>query len=307
MVAANQAVSRDAAKIAVLERAKPSFVGVETTMSRVSVVILTLNEEINLGDCLESCKWCDDVVVFDSYSSDRTCSIAESMGARVVQRRFDNYAAQRNAALSEVQYKHPWVLMVDADERVTSELAQEIATTPLLSDPAVTLVRMRRKDYFLGRWLRHSSQYPTWFGRLLRVGRAHIEREVNEESVTDGKIAFLEGHLAHFPFSRGTAHWLERHNRYSTMEARVKQAQGGTLSPISFFARDPALRRQFLKQLAYRTYGRPLLMFVYLYFFRLGLLDGLPGLYFSALRAGYELVIDIKALELQRRAQNLPL
>lgn len=291
MVAANQAVSRDA------------------EVTRASVVILTLNEELNLADCLESCRWCDDVVVFDSYSTDRTCSIAESMGARVVQRRFDNYAAQRNAALNEVEYKHPWVLMVDADERVTSELAQEIASTPLLADPAVTLIRMRRKDYFLGRWLRRSSAYPTWFGRLLRVGHARIEREINEEYVTDGKIALLEGHLAHFPFSRGTAHWFERHNRYSTLEARAKlQARGGTTLPLTtFFAKDPALRRQFLKQLAYRTHGRPLLVFFYLYVFRLGLLDGLPGLYFSVLRAGYELMIDIKALELQRREQNLPL
>jgi glycosyltransferase involved in cell wall biosynthesis len=278
-------------------------------MSPVSVVILTLNEEINLADCLESCKWSDDVVVFDSYSTDHTCSIAESRGARVVQRRFDNYAAQRNAALNEVQYKHPWVLMVDADERVTSELAQEIANTPLLSDPAVALIRMRRKDYFLGRWLRRSSAYPTWFGRLVRVGHVRVERAFNEDCVTDGKIALLEGHLTHFPFSRGTAHWFERHNRYSSMEARIilDARGGGTLPLTSFFAKDPALRRQLLKQLAYRTHGRPLVMFLYLYFFRLGLLDGLPGLYFSALRAGYELMIDIKALELRRREANLPL
>jgi glycosyltransferase involved in cell wall biosynthesis len=307
MVAANQAVPCDTE--AAVNAPAQALSRAETTMNRVSVVILALNEEINLGDCLESCKWCDDVVVFDSYSTDRTCSIAESMGARVIQRRFDNYAAQRNAALNEVRYKHPWVLMVDADERVTGELAEEIANTPVLADPTVSLVRMRRKDYFLGRWLRRSSAYPTWFGRLVRLGHVRVEREFNEDCVTEGVTALLKEHLVHFPFSRGTAHWFERHNRYSTMEARIVLATRGDvmLSMTVLFAKDPALRRQLLKQLAYRTHGRPLLVFLYLYFFRLGLLDGLPGLYFSALRAGYELMIDIKALELQRREANLPL
>ena len=84
-------------------------------MTSISVLILTLNEEVNLPECLDSCSWCDDIIVFDSFSGDRTPDIAAAKGARFIQRRFDNYAAQRNAALTEVQFKHPWLLMVDAD------------------------------------------------------------------------------------------------------------------------------------------------------------------------------------------------
>src|ERR1700679_395133 len=98
-------------------------------MSKGSVLILTLNEEINLTECIESCAWSDDIVVFDSMSTDRTQEIARAKGVRVVERAFDHYAAQRNAALTTVDYTSPWVLMVDADERIPAELAAEIAAT----------------------------------------------------------------------------------------------------------------------------------------------------------------------------------
>src|SRR4051794_413016 len=137
----------------------------------VSVLILTKNEEQNLPKCLASVRWSDDVVVFDSLSTDQTCEIAAGKGARVFQRAFDNYAAQRNAALTEVQYKYPWILMLDADECATAELAHEIKQLLMKGDETVTLYRMRRKDMFFGRWLKRSSGYPTWFGRLMRSGR----------------------------------------------------------------------------------------------------------------------------------------
>src|ERR1700744_2251364 len=95
----------------------------------VSIVILTLNEELNIAACIESCRWSDDIVVFDSFSSDETPRIARESGVRLAQRRFDHYAGQRNAALTEIQFKHPWVLMVDADERIPGDLAAEIRNT----------------------------------------------------------------------------------------------------------------------------------------------------------------------------------
>src|ERR1700728_4445840 len=110
-------------------------------MSSVSVLILTLNEEINIGQCIDSCAWCDDVVVFDSFSSDKTRDIALQKGARVIERCFDNYAAQRNAALAHITYKYPWVLMVDADERVPPDLAAEIAASMDRVDPDMAIFR----------------------------------------------------------------------------------------------------------------------------------------------------------------------
>ena len=274
----------------------------------LSILILTLNEEVNLPDCLASVAWSDDIVVFDSHSSDRTVDIAQAAGARVVQRCFDHYAAQRNAALNEVTYRHPWLLMLDADERVTPELHREIIATLEQADPDTTLYRMRRQDLFFGRWLQRSSGYPTWFGRLIRVGRVRVEREINEEYHTDGQIGFLREHLLHYPFNKGVAYWIERHNRYSSMEARAWLAETqDRFAHRDLWARDPVQRRKALKQLAYRLPARPLLVFLYLYLLRGGLLDGGPGLTYCRLRAFYEFLIDLKVRELRRREQGLPI
>lgn len=276
-------------------------------MNGVSVLILTLNEEINLADCLASCAWSDDIVVFDSLSSDRTVDIARERGARVVQRPFDNYAAQRNAALGTVTYKHPWVLMVDADERVPADLAAEIAAAVARAGDEVALFRMRRKDYFLGKWLRRSSGYPSWFGRLARVGRVRVEREVNEEYIADGRIGHLQAHLHHYPFNRGIAYWIERHNRYSTMEAAAKMSlERGRIALGGLVNGDPIDRRRTLKQLLYLVPFRPQIVFFYLYIVRLGILDGRAGFYFSRMRATYELLIDLKVIENRRRQRGLP-
>ena len=274
-------------------------------MSGVSVLILTLNEESNIAECIESCAWSDDIVVFDSMSEDGTGDIARKKGARVLQRRFDNYAAQRNAALTTVAYEHPWVLMVDADERVPHDLAAEIQSTVAAAGEHVAMYRMRRKDHFLGKWLRRSSGYPSWFGRLVRIGRIRVEREVNEEYIADGKVEHLESHLHHFPFNRGIAYWVERHNRYSTMEAASKLGMHGQRIVLrALFNGDPIDRRRTLKQLLYHVPFRPQIVFVYLYIFRLGILDGRAGFHFSRMRATYEMLIDLKVVESQRRQQG---
>jgi glycosyltransferase involved in cell wall biosynthesis len=276
-------------------------------MSGVSILILTLNEETNLAECIDSCAWSDDIVVFDSLSTDGTREIAAARGARVIERRFDNYAAQRNAALTAVAYAHPWVLMVDADERVPKDLAAEIQSRAVAADPKTAMFRMRRKDFFLGKWLKRSSGYPTWFGRLVRVGRVRVEREVNEEYLADGAIESLMAHLHHYPFNKGIAYWYERHNRYSTMEALQKaKSRDEPLALRSLVARDPIERRRTLKQIGYRLPLRPLVMFLYFYLVRLGVLDGRAGCYFSLMRAAYELSIDLKVIEARRRQLGLP-
>ncbi len=269
-----------------------------------SVLILTLDEEHDLQACLTSVAWCDDVVVFDSGSADHTQAIAREGGCRVVERPFDDYASQRNAALSEVAFQHPWVLMLDADERVTPELAEEIEAVTVSAEPEIVLFNLRRKDMFHGRWLRHSSGYPTWFGRLVRPGRVTVSRPVNEEYHANGGVGFLSGHLIHLPFDKGLAHWVERQNRYSTMEAAAVCNHGPGLSPRfrEVLSADPIRRRRAAKAIAYRLPGRPLLAFCYLYLFRLGFLDGSAGLTFCLLRSFYELLIDLKVKERRRQA-----
>lgn len=266
----------------------------------ISVLILTLNEEQNLPVCLPSLSWCDDVVVLDSYSDDKTEQLSITSGARFVQRTFDNYAAQRNYGLNDISYKYDWLLMVDADEAVPQELVTEIRALLKSADNNTAIYRMRRKDHFLGKWIKHSSGYPTWFGRLIKIGSVQVEREINEEYVTDGKVGYLQEHIHHYPFNKGIASWIDKHNRYSTMEARLL-IEGGLAAPSfsDFFSNDPTDRRRAIKGLVYRMPGRPLAMFFALYILKRGFLDGRAGFVFCVLRAFYEFMINCKVKELK--------
>lgn len=273
----------------------------------ISILILTLDEEANIAACLESVSWSDDVVVLDSGSTDRTLEIARSLGARVIERPFDTYAGQRNFGLQQVQYRNAWLLMLDADERVPADLRDEMLAAVADPDQSIALWRMRRKDHLLGRWIRGSSGYPTWFGRLARVGRVWVERPINEEYHADGATRELSGHLHHFPFNKGLSAWVAKHDRYSTMEAelRLNGVQLGWRFR-DLLATDAIVRRRALKAFLYRFPGRPLVVFVGLYLLRGGIWEGRAGLTFSLLRAWYEYMIDCKCIEIQRRRQGLP-
>jgi glycosyltransferase involved in cell wall biosynthesis len=272
-----------------------------------SVLVLTLNEESNIDACMQSVSGFDDIVVLDSFSVDRTPDIARELGARLVQRAFDNYAAQRNFGLEEIKYRNAWVLMLDADERVTPELQAEMLAAVRAAPPEAALFMMRRRDHLFGRWIRRSSGYPTWFGRLARVGRVHVERPINEEYHTDGTVLKLQHHLDHFPFNKGFGDWFRKHDRYSTMEAELLLRQRGQRVPLrALFSADPLRRRKAMKSLAYAMPGRPLLMFLGLYLVRGGILEGRAGLTFCLLRAWYEFMIDVKHREFLRREKGLP-
>ena len=267
----------------------------------ISALILTLNEERNIVDCIRALKtWCDDVVVYDSYSTDRTVELAESEGVRVYKRRFDNYANQRNSALQEVKYPGEWVLMVDADERWDNSVGADIIAR--ISDPKnldVDIIHYRRKDMFMGRWLRHSIGVNTWTGRVLRIGHAKVCRSINEEYECAGKKLYAHGvRFVHYPFNNGTNWWLARHNRYSDMEAvRLLEERRGKVGYSALFSGDPAIRRKAQKQLLYRLPCRPVLMFFALYVLKFGFLDGCAGLHYSILRSIYEYMIDLKIKE----------
>ncbi len=200
----------------------------------VSALILTLDEEINIAACLESLSWCDDVVVLDSRSTDRTCAIAAEHGARVVTRAFDNWSAHQNWAVTHIEFRHPWVLYLDADERCLPELRDDVLRHAIESAPEAAF-RVRRKDFFMGRWLKHAQLYPTWLVRLFRPQRIRYERLVNPVAVVDGPIGELSGHIVHYPFSHGVSHCIARHNRYSDMEAieaakvRERRSASGSL------------------------------------------------------------------------------
>ena len=269
---------------------------------KVSTLILTLNEELNLQICLSSLSWCDDIVVLDSYSSDRTELIAKNAGVRFMQRSFDDYANQRNFGLNKINYRHPWVLMVDADEVVSNELANEINEIENADADEFDLYYLRRKDFFQGKWIKHSSGYPTWFGRLARIGKVVVQRPINEEYCTRGKTGFLMEHLLHYPFNNGFDRWIEKHNRYSKMEAELLvNSNKEVLNWKNVISRNPTFRRKGIKSIVYRIPGRPLLIFCGLYFLRAGFLDGRAGLNFCLLKAFYEFLISCNVREIKLR------
>jgi hypothetical protein len=201
-----------------------------------------------------------------------------------------------------VGFKNPWVLLVDADERVPQDLWAEIQRVTESAKPTDAMFLVRRRDYLLGRWIKRSSGYPTWFGRLVRPGLVRVERTINEEYHAEGGVGYLDLHLDHFPFNRGFADWIAKHNRYSSMEAELICSE--TLAPLEvtgLFSPDPLVRRKTQKRILYKIPGRPLWMFMALYIFRGGFLEGRAGFAFCCLRAWYEMLIELKVLELRRR------
>lgn len=275
----------------------------------VSILILTLNEEINLPRCLESLSWSDDIVVLDSYSSDRTVEIARAAGARVIQRHFDDWSSHQNWAVSNIRFSNPWVYYTDADEVVSAELADEIASVTNDSSRSEVAYRMRRKDMFYGRWLRHSSMYPIWLTRLFRPEKIRWERLINPVAVVDGIEGTLNGHIIHHSFNKGLSAWIAKHNQYAMLEAEecLKSLRTGSVDYKALLtSSDPVNRRKALKTLSFRLPCRPLLRFLYMYFLRMGILDGWAGLTYCRLLAVYEYLIVLNIRELKRREMGLP-
>ena len=273
----------------------------------ISVLILTLNEQANLLACLKSVSWSDDIVVFDSFSSDRTVEIACAAGARVVQRQFDNERDHRTASL-QVGFKYPWVYNPDADEIAPPDLRDEMLRTVADASLKEVAYRVRFKNMFMGRWLKHSSLYPTWVARLFRPDKVRFERSINLRYVFDGPEGRLSSHFEHYSFNKGLDAWIEKHNRYAAHEARESiEALKQRLSWKGLYFGDPVERRRFLKEASFRLPFRPTLRFLYMYFWRMGFLDGYPGFTYCRLLAMYERMIVLKMQEIQRREKGLPL
>jgi len=268
----------------------------------ISVLILTKNEERDLPECLRSVAWSDDVHVFDSFSTDATVEIAKAAGAQVHQRVFDDYATHRNAAMTRVTFKYPWLFLLDADERPTPELSREMQRVVGEAGDSVKGFRMRRRDFFFGRWLKHAQISPFYI-RLVRPESARYTRAINEVLEVDGPLGELSSPLDHFPFSKGIAHWVAKHNVYSTMEAELIHRQQGLNDPSwSKALRDPDFhtRRLHQKALFYRMPGRPLIKWAYMMFVRRAVLDGGAGVAYATLQSIYEYMIVLKTRELER-------
>jgi hypothetical protein len=271
----------------------------------IGVLILARDEEANLPDCLHSaCGWAERVVVvLDPRTMDRSRTVAEAAGAEVVEREFDTYSGQRNWALTQVQWGTPWILIVDADERVSPELVEELGRIASSADSKVGYA-LRRRFIFYGRWMRH-CWYSSWDVRFFRAGMARYEeRQVHEHMIVDGPVGYLQGDLIHNDF-KGLDDWISKHNRYATLEAdEISVAKDGAMRGRLLGTREE--RRRFLKERIWvRLPFRPLWLFLYLYIFKLGFLDGTLGLKFCIWHAIFDAFITGKAWE-KRLAASEP-
>ncbi|MCE9591747.1 MAG: glycosyltransferase family 2 protein [Planctomycetes bacterium] len=269
----------------------------------VSVVILTLNEEMNIAECIRSCAWwCDDIHLLDSGSTDRTRDIAAAMGVTVHVHPFTSFGQQRNWAIDNIPCRHRWHFHLDADERFTPELVAEmvkqIGPDGTKSPHGAYLVP--NKIIFLGKWLKYSGGYPAYQVRLFRpevcrfIDFGHGQREHCE-----GTVARLDQPYIHLSFSKGLVEWFSKHNQYSTRESDegILVRAGPRPTPSQFFGSDPVVRRRAFKNLSFFLRGRSLWRFLYNYVYRLGFLDGAVGFHYCAMMAMYEYWIEIKIRE----------
>ncbi len=269
----------------------------------ISVLILTYNEELNLPRCLDSVAWSDDVLVLDSFSSDRTVEIAKQRNVRVCQRKFDHFAGQRNFGLEHGGLKYDWVLHLDADEMVPQKLRAELMEAANCGSNAA--YRLASKMIFRGRWLRYSGLYPTYqvrFGRkeqLVFVQVGHGQRE----NLPPDQIGTLREPVLHYSFAKGLDDWRAKHCRYAEAEAEHALRNAGSKLDLAGLVSlsDAVRRRRALKTLSSRLPLRPPLRFAYMYLLRLGFLDGKAGFEYCRLLAWYERMIVTKTKELRAR------
>jgi glycosyltransferase involved in cell wall biosynthesis len=264
----------------------------------ITVLILARDEEVNLPDCLHSvCGWADQaLVVLDPRTTDRSRQVAAAAGATVVENLFRGYAQQREWALRSGSVRNTWVLVLDADERVTPELRRDV-TAAVTGDAPHAAYGMRTRFIFYGRWMKH-CWYGTWNLRLFRRDRARYEmREVHEHVLVDGTTGYLDGDLIHNDF-KDMDSWIAKHNRYATLEAKEIVA-GGVEERLAgnLFGTRVERRRWIKDRLWNRMPFRPLALFVYLYFVRLGVLDGRLGFRFCLMHAIFDAFTTAKVWE----------
>ena len=271
----------------------------------ISILILTKNEEQDLPGCLASVSWSDDIHVFDSFSDDQTVAIAKNAGANITQRVFDNWSAHQNWGLANIKFKYPWVLYIDADERVSESLLNAIKALKPDVNSEFVAYELRRRDFaWNGKWLKHAQMSPFYL-RLFRPDKMRYERLVNPVSIPDGPTDKVDGFLDHYPFSKGFKFWIQRHLSYADMEAltRVKDLDKGVTFSFrkALFGKDFTEKRYHQKGLFYKLPGRPLIKWVYMVIVRRAFLDGSAGLTYATLQSIYEYFIVLKSKELLRQ------
>lgn len=273
--------------------------------NKLAIIILTYNEEANIGQALDSLSgWANEIFILDSQSVDRTLNIASQYKCHITQNKFENYAKQRNFALDNLPITSEWVLFLDADEWLSDELKKEISEL-LVTSPVQNGFFIKRRLIWMGRWIRR-GYYPSWQLRLFRHGKGYCEdRAVNEHLIVQGLTGYLKKDFTD-ENHKGVSDWIAKHNGYAAREAQellnTRAMKNYQEIDVSLFGTQ-AQRKRWLR---YRIWNklppliRPFFYFSYRYILLGGFLDGREAFIFHFLQAlWYPLLIDIKYLELK--------
>jgi glycosyltransferase involved in cell wall biosynthesis len=266
--------------------------------SKVSVIILTYNEAENIVRSIQNTiSWAHQVIVLDSYSEDNTVEIANSLGAKVVQRKFDNYSAQRNYAIKELQLETDWILFLDADEYLSEDLKKEINSE--LVNPTSDGYYLKRRFYFDGRWVKWGGYYPIWILRLFKKEKGLFQREINEHLVLDGRASKLKNYFTD-DNQKSIHYWWQKHVDYAQQEALSLFHANSNSIKVDLWG-SQSERKLWIRYRIWNklpVYVRPFLYFFYRYFFRLGFLDGFIFHFYHGYV--YFMMIDSFLIELKK-------
>lgn len=279
----------------------------------ISIIILTYQDEIQIENCIKSLiDLTDDIVVIDSFSTDETTNICRKFGARVYQNPFVNQAVQFNWAIDNISLKYDWVLRLDSDEILPTQLKTEMVEK-LWANEGFTAYYLNRRMYWMNRWLRHGRMYPHYIARLFKKGKARFEERTEEHLVVDGTIGYMNTDFyednkknkldyftaKHLVTARGEASEINRFN--------IGESSKDIAIRPSIFGPKNHRTRWFKERIYLNTplFVRPFLYFIYRYIFCFGFLDGIPGLIFHVLQGfWYRFYIDATIYE-RRLDDNL--
>lgn len=276
----------------------------------ITAIIMTYNEERNLPDCLDSIKdFAGEIIVVDSFSTDRTIEIASKCAA-IYKNRFINQAKQFNWALENARIRNDWVLRVDADERWTPEGFYELRN--IIENDSADGVYVKIKIYFMDRWMRHGDFYPNLFMRAFKWKKSRLEeRWMDEHVIVDGKtiVSGIDVIEKNHDRQKDIALWTAKHNSYSTREAVEHLLSRHNLNSPETIAKlggNKTERKRWFKENLYSIvplFARPFLYFFYRYFLKLGFLDGKEGFIFHTLHAfWYRFLVDAKIYQIEKLA-----
>lgn len=271
-------------------------------MLNLTVIIISFNEEIHISKVLKNVVgWAKYVVLLDSGSTDKTIEIAKSFGVEVFHRDFDNYSRQRNYAIQELPIQSEWILFLDADEYLTTELKNEISKE--LNNPKFDGYFLRRRFYFLGKWIKWGGYYPIWILRLFKKSRGLYQRSVNEHLKLDGSTSKLKYDFVD-DNRKPLKEWIQKHVNYAHREAVIYLENKENIMKINFWE-SQANKKLWIRQYIWNNlplFIRPFIYFPYVYFLRMGFMNGFKGLIYHFLHCFiYQMLIDMIAFDLKRQ------